>query len=107
MLFGGEFALTDRVSLGAQGRWVRFGSFSADGGEVGPAAESRVQPASGRQRTGDLSDSDGRHRALGRQREHQVFLLGRHMENNTLPQEISDLPESIKEPSPKDVMGDA
>ena len=34
VLFGGEFALAERVSLGAQGRWVRFGSFSADGGEA-------------------------------------------------------------------------
>ncbi len=32
VLFGGDFALTEQVSLGAQGRWVRFGSFSADGG---------------------------------------------------------------------------
>ena len=28
VLFGGEFALTERVSVGTQGRWVTFGSFS-------------------------------------------------------------------------------
>ena len=76
VLGGVDYAMSDAVSLGIKGRWVRFGRFAADDIEWDAPPEPRVGTTSRRQRAGDIPHPY-RRRALvrGRQLGYAVYVL--------------------------------